>query len=449
VNEPRTQRTPRDLFAKEIFEQQPRLIQMAGEGTGRLFVLDQGETVVGSGSAANLLVRDGAVSRRHFAVTRDDTTIRIRDLGSTNGTFVDEVAIESAILRGDELIRAGKVVFKLELRYQPLRPPAEPKRSGFRGLVGNTELMSKVFAARDQLAGSDVTVLIQGETGTGKSALARSIHGASKRRASPFVVFDCGAVAPSLVESILFGHEQGAFTGAVKQRTGLLEAAADGTLFIDELGELPAELQPKLLRVLEEREFTRVGATKPLRVNCRVIAASQHDVWALVNEGKFRQDLYFRLAVFTVPLPPLRERMDDLALLVNQVFEDMQIFDRDFMSLPQEVRSEMLRHDWPGNIRELRNYLERHVAMPGAGAPVGPVKMPSVPATASDPPREQDSIDVERPYRDVKDEAVARLERAYFSALMQRCNGNVSEMARRSGINRRHIHVLIKKHGLH
>lgn len=299
--------------------------------------------------------------------------------------------------------------------------------------------MRGLLADIQRCAQSSVTVLLQGETGTGKSSLARAIHEQSDRGRHPFVTFDCAAVASNLIESALFGHEKGAFTGAAQRQTGVLEEAGSGTLFIDELSELPLDLQPKLLRALEEREFSRVGDHLRIEVKCRIIAACQHDLRTLVGQGLFRSDLYFRLAVVVLNVPALRQQVDLLPRLVDEIFAQLQS-DRRFSDLPAAVQQQMQQHNWPGNVRELRNHLERWLVMNDGVGP-GPSQMSQ---------QTQDLrllLDLDQAYAHAKDSCVQQFERAYLERLMERAANNVTRAAQVGEINRRHLYDLLKKHG--
>lgn len=439
-----TQNTPENPMAKFIRQQDVQLRQVAGIGEGRVFPLTEGDSVIGSDLASSIRVEDKTVSRRHCVIERGENQLRIRDLQSTNGTAVDGVTVETAYLRPGMKVRTGNAVFSVEVGYAPLATE-QVRPSGFRGLVGDSPQMRAIFSAREQLVNSNVTLLIHGETGTGKSALARSVHQASSKRDEPFIVFDCGAVSANLIESELFGHEKGAFTGADRQRIGAVEAAGSGMLFIDELTELPLDLQPKLLRALEERQFSRVGSHEQRPVKCRIIAASQHDVWERCEAGKFRRDLYYRLAVVLVPLPPLRERKQDLKQIVDHLLLTMEAPFLGFNHLPESVREQITKHDWPGNVRELRNFLERYI-----------VTRVEVPLRSAAPQQQQTSakgtplagLDLQRPFKDLKSEVVERFERAYLVDLLHRAEHNVSQAAKISGIARRNLHELLLKHGL-
>jgi transcriptional regulator with GAF, ATPase, and Fis domain len=298
--------------------------------------------------------------------------------------------------------------------------------------------MRAVFALLERAAPTEATVLLEGETGTGKEAAAESIHEASPRRERPFVVLDCGAIPPNLLESELFGHEKGAFTGATGARTGAFEAADGGTIFLDEIGELAPDLQPKLLRALERREVKPVGANQYMPADVRVIAATNRDLRAEVNARRFRADLYYRLAVVQIRLPPLRERREDLPLLVASLAAAMPAAVRDQLSTP-DFLDELARHSWPGNVRELRNYLERCVAL-------GPsLRRGSDVVAALDEPGE---VDASRPLREARDAWTRRCESQYLQDLLRRHGDNLAGAARAAGIDRAHLYRLLWKHGL-
>jgi transcriptional regulator with GAF, ATPase, and Fis domain len=302
--------------------------------------------------------------------------------------------------------------------------------------------MRRLFALLERVARSDATVLIEGESGTGKELVATEIMQRSSRADKPFVVVDCGAISPNLVESELFGHVRGAFTGADRDRRGAFEAADGGTVFLDEIGELPLELQPKLLRALEAREIRRVGETKARRVNVRVISATNRDLEREVNKTRFREDLYFRLAVVGVRVPPLRERLDDLVILVRTFLQQLGVPEEEKLFGPQTL-AEMGKHDWPGNVRELRNYVERSVVLQSASQTLrrgaGGVSTSHGPVNG---------IDLSVPFRLSKDAVIDSFERSYLSQLLEAAGGNMSKAARMAGMDRMYLHRLVQKHGL-
>jgi len=291
-----------------------------------------------------------------------------------------------------------------------------------------------------KLADSDATLLLEGETGTGKGLLAEALHEAGARSRGPFVTVDCGAIPPTLIESELFGHDKGAFTGAVAGRTGAFESAAGGTVFLDEIGELPLELQPRLLRVLEDRVIKRIGGNEPVRLDIRIIAATNRDLRAEINRGRFRSDLYYRLATLHLRIPPLRERREDIALLVAHFYSQLAS-DGDLP--PAEMISELARHDWPGNVRELRAAVERIVLL---GDPMvwRTITDPGIEASAAPGVR----ADAGMSFREAKERAVASWERGYVQALLARHDGNLSRAAREVRMDRNHLRELVRRHGI-
>lgn len=399
-----------------------RLVVRRGPDRGRAVRLEQEETVVGSGPSATLRLTDPTVSRSHFALRVTPDGYLITDLESTNGTFLDSRRIVSAYAVPGDRIDIGATRLVLEAERQNISLALSPSES-FGGLIGRSVAMRRVFALLEQVAAHDTTVLLTGETGVGKDLCAQAIHDASPRANGPFVVFDCSAVSSGLMESDLFGHEKGAFTGAHARRVGAFVEASGGTLFLDEVGELPRELQVKLLGVLERREVRPLGATRSTAVDVRVVAATHRDLKLDVNRGAFREDLFHRLNVVTIRVPPLRERPDDIPLLAEHFWRD---FHQDPQaSIPHALLTELIAHDWPGNIRELRNRIEREATL--------------------ESPAEADG---ERPrrYKHAKAAVVEAFERAFFSELLARTNGNVSEAARQAGMDRVYLFKLLRKH---
>ncbi|HLU68084.1 MAG TPA: sigma 54-interacting transcriptional regulator, partial [Kofleriaceae bacterium] len=342
------------------------------------------EVVAGTHPGATWRLTDRAMSRFHCELgIEPDGRVKLRDLGSRNGTRVNGVWIEEAWLEDQATLRLGRNVVRFELR-STTHPVPLADGSSFGELVGSSDAMRAVFAQLERAADSDVTVLLSGETGTGKELAAEALHARSARHKGPFVVVDCGALPAQLVQSELFGHVRGAFTGASADRRGAFESAHGGTVFLDEIGELPLELQPQLLRVLEQRDIARVGETRRVPVDVRIVAATHRDLRRAVNQKTFRADLYYRLAVLPIRLPPLRERLSELPELVASLCDQCGIGEphRSRLTSPAFIE-ELGRHDWPGNVRELRNHLERAcIAAPaelpstGGGAPVVDLAVP-------------------------------------------------------------------------
>ncbi len=313
----------------------------------------------------------------------------------------------------------------------------------FGRMVGRSPAMQAVFDVIGKASTSDATILLEGETGTGKEVSAEAIHRGSPRRDKPFMVVDCGAIPPNLLESELFGHERGAFTGAVSSRQGVFEAANGGTVFLDEIGELALDLQPKLLRVLERREVRRVGTNNHVPVNVRLIAATNRSLREQVAGHKFRSDLYYRLAVVEVKLPPLRDRLPDLPLLVDHTVRNLGAMDEETLAairVPQFLAA-LAQHNWPGNIRELRNYLERCVALRDFAPPRGTTATPP-------PPGPEGAVNTGLPLREAREGWVSAFERRYLEELLRLHENRVSAAARAAGVDRIYFYRLLWKHGL-
>jgi DNA-binding NtrC family response regulator len=428
--------------AERVGMQEFHLVLLNTDDKGHSFAVNEQGTRVGKSPENDVVLDHPTVSRNHLTLRRQGDRFLVKDLGSTNGTFIDGAQVREAFLRPGALLEVGDV----QLRFQPtLSPmqlaPASEDRLG--ELVGRSLPMRQIFAMLQRISPTDSTLLISGETGTGKGAAAKAIHRLSPRSSGPFIVFDCAAVSDSLIESELFGHERGAFTGAVSQRIGCLERADGGTLFLDEIDDLALDLQPKLLRALEEREFRRLGASSsPVKFDTRIIAASKKDLWAEAQGGRFREDLYFRLSVFTLNLPPLRDRKEDLSLLVD-AFAGHPLWDR----LPPQVRDQFQNHTWPGNVRELRNAIERAKHM----ADIPELSSDVLLREFAQPQTQQGEVlpvDYGGPFKVCKDELVRGFEREYLTRLMSRCRGNVAKAAREAELDRKHLYSLLHKYGL-
>jgi DNA-binding NtrC family response regulator len=449
-------------YALEIIE---------GPDAGARFVIDESapsRSLVGKSPACDLRLSDPQVSRRHAALEIAGRRLAITDLGSTNGTFVDGVAVGSAFLRGGEIVRLGGTAIRVDPARAASSPPLAPV-ARFGRTLGASPAMRKLYPLCQRLARADVPLVIEGETGTGKEQLAESLHDESPRRDKPFVVLDCTAIAPSLIESELFGHERGAFTGSVGARKGVFERAHEGTLLIDEIGDLPLELQPKLLRAIERSTITRVGGERPVHVDVRLLAATRRDLDQEVQKGRFRDDLFHRLAVARIELPPLRARRGDVALLARHFWVQLG-------GAPDALPADLLRRwedwPWPGNVRELRNAVARRLALgdladeppeapasepPAAprGAPEAPFSFPPThPQAAPNPahppsPRAGDPIArilaLDLPLAEAREKLLAEFEERYVDRVLAQHGGNVTRAAAAAGVARRHLQRLKAK----
>jgi DNA-binding NtrC family response regulator len=419
-------------------------------GSGRLLVVkgpDRGETVtiearprtIGSGVGCDVQLSDPAISRRHLEVERGPEGVVVRDLGSTNGSFVQGARFTELTLGFGTEVTIGKTVLKYVPEEEAIELVPSDEES-FGGLLGRDPKLRKLFRLLADVAVTDATVLIEGETGTGKELFAEEIHRHSARKDGPFIVFDCGAVPDDLIESALFGHVKGAFTGAVTDRAGAFEQADGGTLFLDEIGELSPAVQPALLRALDKQAVRPVGGTSYARASVRVVAATNRNLRAEVSARRFREDLYYRVAVVRMLVPPLRDRPDDIPLLVEH-------FVRRFsggraLQIERSDMERLRRHNWLGNVRELRNAIERACALSHGDRLELDEALDDRPLTMSG------AINVDLPFKTAKAQIVDNFEREYMRTLLKRHEGNLSAAARAAEVDRKHLRELLRKHGL-
>ena len=395
---------------------------------------------IGSQEGNDVQLDDRAVSRFHCEIVMDGPLAKIRDLGSKNGTTVDGVRVVEAYLRSGSLIRVGAVTLRFDLLENVSRVPVSTNTE-LHGIIARSAAMRIALAVIERAAATPTTVLIEGETGTGKGKAAEAIHRTSARAKKPFLIVDCGAIPANLLESELFGHERNAFTGAGERRIGAFEEASGGTIFLDEIGEMPSELQPKLLRVLENKEIRRLGANQHQKVDVRIIAATNRDLRFEVNEGRFRADLYFRLAVLRLPLPPLRARQEDLPALAEELLQQLGANDEARTALlTPELLASLTRAAWPGNVRELRNYLERSLVFQ-APQPLGEIAPPSEVQGGLE-------VDPSLPYAEARNRALAAFERTYVRALLERHAGKVAAAAAAAETGRVYLYKLARRHGI-
>jgi DNA-binding NtrC family response regulator len=424
----------------------------AGRESDRAVVLEGDMIKLGSHPSNQLVLDDRKVSRFHCTLTRAESGWLISDSGSMNGTSVNGVRVRDGDLPrptcrielGDSSVRVR------ELGSEAVRDI--PDWSSFGELYGESLVMRQTFAVLDRVAKSDSTVLIEGESGTGKELAATEIVRRSSRANGPFIIVDCSSISPNLIESELFGHARGAFTGADRTRVGAFEAASGGTIFLDEIGEMPLEMQPKLLRAIEAREVRRTGENEPRKVDVRVIAATNRHLEREVNASRFREDLYFRLSVVAVRMPPLRKRLGDIPILVQNMLRTLNAEEAGHLFTP-DVLDDMMRYDWPGNVRELRNYVERAVVLdhappaserrkPATSFP--PDEAATTPGLGPPPP----DLNLDVPFKMAKDAVITEFERAYLRALLDWAQGNVSKAARKAKMDRMYLYRLLQRYEL-
>jgi len=427
----------------EPFEsiQRFRLLVRRGSQVGAELTSAAERTVIGTHPSCDLVLDDSTVSRFHCEIVSSHGRLEVRDLGSLNGTTLNGVSVLRAHVPRSGVLVLGNTELQIELRSDAVQLPLS-ERGTFGRMIGESREMRRVFSVLERVARGDATVLIEGETGTGKELAAESIHLESARCDGPFVVVDCSAVPSQLLESELFGHERGSFTGASSARAGAFELAQGGTIFLDEIGELALDLQPKLLRVLESKEIKRVGTSTFTKIDVRVISATNRNLRSEVNEKRFRSDLYYRLAVVEVRLPPLRDRADDIPGLVEGLLEKLGAADRpeaDTLRDPGFLAALSL-HPWPGNVRELRNYIDRCLTlretapMPLAGDAQAPV--------------EDAPSDISVPLKLARTRWSHAFERRYLVDMLAKHDGNVSAAARAAEIDRMYFYRLLWRHGL-
>ena len=463
-----------------------------GPDIGRDIISDQPNIRLGADPLCDFVLSDPTVSRNHAEVRFRNGQYTLADLNSTNGTFIDDERVEQAALEDGALFRLGRTELRLDVRTEKVAIRTT-QRTQYDNIIGQSQALREIFSILDRVAPSELSVVIEGETGAGKELIARAIHDHSTRNDDPFVVFDCSAFPPSLLESELFGHEKGAFTGAVGRHVGVFERADKGTLFFDELGELDMEFQAKFLRVLETGQLRRVGGERVIEVDVRMVAATNRNLKEMVHEKTFRSDLFYRLAQVRFLLPALRDRVEDIPILVEHFLEQQVEKTGRRPIIELDAVTALQRYDWPGNIRELRNAIEKAVALSingvitadyferelttsfyrGRNAPArqtgtddysddaySPLQdTPSAstrpvtwidegPEWAAVQTRILDEEGAMRAFKDAKEEIISGFERKYIEVLLERTGNNISKASRKAGIDRRHFYRLLKKHDI-
>jgi transcriptional regulator with PAS, ATPase and Fis domain len=412
-----------------------RLEVTAGPDAGRHVLVDRPTFLIGTGGGADLRLTDVTVSREHLRLTLLAQGVHLRDEGSKNGTFVGAVRVADAVLGADAVLELGTTRVALRLEAAPIDLPLSASTS-FGDAIGVSASMRHLFAILERAALSDVSVLIEGESGVGKELLARAIHTRSARAHGPFIALDCGAIPAGLVESELFGHERGAFTGATQSRPGVFALADGGTLLLDEIGQLALDLQPKLLRALEQREVRALGARAPRRVDVRVVAATNRRLAEAAHNDEFRRDLFYRLAVARVTVPPLRDRPEDVEPLARAF---LRAATRDpNAEVPADFVAMLRSYAWPGNARELRNVVERW-ALLGLRDPRGLFDL-SPPRTVASPTDRSHLT-----YHEARRAALDELDRAYLPKVLERAGGVVARAAEIAGVARPSFHRMLER----
>ncbi len=388
---------------------------------------------IGRSQRCALVLDDPTVSKVHAEVQATPRGVHLVDLNSLNGTFLGEASIVEVYLTGACEFRCGAK--RLRFVPEPVREVRIEAPQRFGGLVGTTPEMIELFAKLQRYASTPMSMVIQGETGTGKERVAEATHEASPRRDKPFLAINCAAVADTLLEAELFGHVRGAFTGADRARDGLFVEADGGTLLFDEVGEMSSAMQAKLLRVLENQEVRPVGTGRSRKVNVRTLFATHVDLRHAVNQGRFREDLYFRMAQVTVEIPPLRKRMGDLPALIEDILQQL---DRRDVKLDESGMSLLLAHSWPGNVRQLRTVIQAALVESDGERLMLERALAGI-STGMDPERASGSYD----------EARREFDRRFYTALHVRFAGNLSQIAKAAGKQRVTVRAALRALGLY
>ncbi len=432
-----------------------KLIVTSGPDKGKELVIERERVTIGRSVICDLVLEDKSVSGTHVEIIATEKGFLLKDLDSTNGSRVGDLQIREVWIKPGTAVSLGQTRIEFEAQKGEVEIELSQKDRFFE-LRGKSVRMREIFAVLEKVAAADLTVLVRGETGTGKELVARGIHQASPRASQPLVVQDCSAIPKDLIESTLFGHERGAFTGATDRHKGSFEQAEGGTIFLDEIGELDLSLQPKLLRVLENREVKRVGGDKTISVHCRVVAATNRDLRQMVNEGTFREDLYYRLSVVQVELPPLRERPEDVTLLVDAFLKEFtaRCFPDDptkRFTVTPDAMARLKSYPWPGNVRELKNTIERAASL-ADGTELGirdlmPSSQKTPPLTLPGGTAEQ-FVEDDVPFKEAKQKVLDTFEAAYLKSLLDKHGGNITRSAQAAGLTRYHLRELAKRYGV-
>ncbi|MCC7383345.1 MAG: sigma 54-dependent Fis family transcriptional regulator [Deltaproteobacteria bacterium] len=423
-----------------------RIEVLEGPDRGRSFDASEERIQIGTASTNDLVLTDEAVSRYHLELLHRGERVDLIDHDSTNGTWIGTAAIKRGFLLPGTVLKVGRSLLRVTDGDPIELPLHEDDRLG--GLVGRSVAMRQLMARMRKVAASSASVLLLGETGAGKDSVARAIHEASPRAGGPFESVDCGSMVDTLITTELFGHERGAFTGAYAQHLGAFERARGGTLFLDEVGELPLNLQAALLGTLERRSFRRIGGSERIDTDVRVICATHRDLRAAVNSGGFRQELFFRIAVVVLDIPPLRERRDDVPVLIEHFVRRAHRSEPVEQLFPPDMLAALASQEWPGNVRELRNFVEATLAM-GVPPELSSSERPI--ADSDERGASAQFVDLapllELPHEQARGEMIERFEKAYLRALLNRSGGRVNAAARDARMDRTYLGRLLKRHG--
>ncbi|MEZ4307210.1 MAG: sigma 54-interacting transcriptional regulator [Polyangiaceae bacterium] len=415
-----------------------KVLVTAGPDAGLEATIGAAGLVVGTGQGADLRLSDRRVSRAHLSLRAEPDGVRLTELGSRNGTYFAGARVHDLALVEDASVVLGETTLLVRVLSEPLDVSVSSRQT-FGQAIARSAGMRHVFELLEQAARTDVTVLLEGESGTGKEVLAHALHEESPRKDGPFVVVDCGAIPEKLVESELFGHERGAFTGAVAARAGAFEQASEGTLFLDEIGELPLEAQPKLLRALESRSFRRVGGSKAVHTRARVVAATNRKLREAVRKKEFRGDLFYRLAVVHVTVPQLRDRPDDVLPLAESFLRRATGDPK--AAIPAELSALLMSYSWPGNARELRNVVERFATFGRTD--------PRVLFGEAEAPSPGLSVDVGvldgLPYHEAKQRLIDAFHRGVLPRAVDACGGNVARAAEQLGLPKASLYRMLQQ----
>lgn len=435
-----------DIPQENLIFRKYKLSVISGKDKGKSEVMKKREIYIGTNPDCEFFLDDPTVSRNHAKIVYDLFGYKIEDFGSKNGTFINDIRVKNAYIPDGATIKMGETQILFSLEKDSVEVPIS-KSGRFGSLIGESYSMREIFAILSRVAPTDATILIEGESGTGKEVAAETIHLASNRREGAFVIFDCATIPKELMESEIFGHIKGAFTGATSDRAGAMCEAEGGSLFIDEVGDLPLELQPKLLRALEKKEIKPVGSNKWIKIDCRIIAATNKDLAKEVELKNFREDLYYRLAVVKVKIPPLRHRVEDIPPLVRHFLNEFQQKSniQGKLNISYETMTKLMQYPWYGNVRELKNFIERAVILTDSKELSAKFLSSDIGEDGKEKGGDGFSLRFDLPFKEAKERLVSSFERSYFQRLLTQTDGNITKAAQKAGIHRKSLEYLIKK----